>query len=80
MDKLTLKYGKTSVSFSIKNKYYEILKSAKIEPASDPEQYLASVIDKPLGCPPLDQIFFADFLSALIFPYLTQAAISLTFV
>tara|TARA_B100000315_G_scaffold88389_1_gene81175 strand:+ start:2636 stop:3916 length:1281 start_codon:yes stop_codon:yes gene_type:complete len=60
MDKLTLKYGKTSVSFSIKNKYYEILKSAKIEPASDPEQYLASVIDKPLGCPPLDQIFFAD--------------------
>ncbi len=60
MDKLTLKYGKTSVSFSFKNEYYEILKAAKIEPLSDPEQYLASIIDNPSGFRTFDQIFSAD--------------------
>lgn len=60
MDKLALKYGKTSVSFSLKNEHYEILQPTKIEPVSDPEQYLANVIDKPSGCRTLDQIFLAD--------------------
>ena len=60
MDELILKYGKNSVSFSLKNEHYEILQPAKIEAASNIEQYLADVIDKPSGCPPLDQIFFVD--------------------
>lgn len=60
MDTITLKYGKNSVSFILKDEYYEILQPANIKPVSNPEQYLADVIDKPLGCPPLDQIFFAD--------------------
>ena len=60
MKTLTLKYGKTSVSFSLKNEYYEILKPAKIEPVSDTEQYLVSVIDKPSGSSAFDQIFLAD--------------------
>ena len=60
MDTLSLKYGKTSVSFSLKNERYEILQPSKIEPLSNPEQYLAEVIDNSSGSPPLDQIFLPD--------------------
>ncbi len=60
METLTLKYGKTSVSFNLNNKHYEILQPSEIKPISNTEEFLTDVIDKPLGCPPLDHIFSAN--------------------
>lgn len=60
MGSVTLKYGKTSLSFSLKNKDYKILQPSKIPQVPDPQQYLANVIDKPEGCPALDKIFLLN--------------------
>ncbi len=60
MDSITLKYGKSKLSFPFYQKHYEILQPLTISPVSSPKQYLADVIDKPVGCDPLDQLFFRE--------------------
>lgn len=60
MESLFLKYGKSSLSLSLRNRNYIILQPAGNDPVPNPERYFSTVIDNPLSGPVLDQLFFSN--------------------